>query len=220
MLFWKKSKRQSTGASAGPIDLSRSKIPFDAILVSLGLGRQSTALDIGAGGFVGASTTRYLVDRLQNPIVGLELDPARCEALKEKFGATLEVNNGDIRTFDFGGRTFDIVVADVDCFLIPEVFNNWLPNRLHGLLKPGGFAVLVNFDHIKDPIDASAGISAEVQEGVLPFLIEKFGDRHVTGDNVRKAYAADPLFEGIDAVGKWNGRENVLNWVILRKRSS
>ena len=220
MLFWKRKKPQPTGASAGPIDLSRSKIPFDAILLSLGLGRQSTALDIGAGGFVGASTTRYLIDRLQNPVVGLELAPERCDALKEKFGAALDVRNGDIRTYDFGGKTFDVVVADVDCFLIPEVFDDWLPNTLHGLLKPGGFAILVNFDHIKDPIDASAGISAEVQEGVLPFLIKKFGDRRVTGDNVRSAYANDPLFEGIDAVGKWNGRENVLNWVILRKRSS
>lgn len=214
------SKPRSGGGAVGPINLSLSKIPFDAILLSLGLDRESTALDIGAGGFVGASTTRYLIDRLHNPVVALELAPERCDALKEKFGAALDVHNGDIRTYDFGGKTFDLVVVDIDCFLIPEVYNDWLPNCVHGLMKPGGYAILVNFDQIKDPIDASAGISAEVQEGVLPFLLEKFGDRRLTGDNVRRAYANDPLFEGVDAVGKWNGRENVLNWVVLRKRSS
>ncbi|OPY94473.1 hypothetical protein A5906_12915 [Bradyrhizobium sacchari] len=94
---------------------------------------QKWDLDIGDGGYV---------------LTGIDLDP---EALRIRRDETKDLHEailGDLRTADFGGRTFDVIF---NCYVLEHVsgaqqvlekFNRWV--------KPGGLIIIV----IPDPYSA------------------------------------------------------------------
>src|SRR4051794_41368686 len=78
-----------------PIDgaalrVRRKSTSFRSLLRALHLRRVESVLDVGAGGFVGETTTTHLLDLLDAAVTAVELHPERVAALEERVGDRLE----------------------------------------------------------------------------------------------------------------------------------
>src|SRR2546421_4153499 len=110
-----------------PTEVARSSdSSFRDLVAALQLQGVARILDVGAGGFLGETTTIHLLDLFPDAqITAVELDAERADALKEKFGDRMEVVAGDIEEYA-PPEPFDLVVIDLDSQRVPLVFDRLL----------------------------------------------------------------------------------------------
>ncbi len=130
---------------------------FRAILKLLSLSRGCRVLDVGAGGFMGTTTTVHLLDVLAPEVIAKEINPERANKLAEKYSDRLTVITGSFEqsvTQLLGQAKFDLVVFDIDTPLIPKIFDSMLDTAT-AVLAPRGFVISV-FILPRNRLDRSA----------------------------------------------------------------
>jgi predicted O-methyltransferase YrrM len=176
-------------------------------------------LDVGAGGFAGANTTVHLL-KLKDPrIDAIELVPDRAKVLTEKFAGKINVITGDFLTHDFG-KTYDLVVLDLDSQIIPSLYESWLPGKVKSVLKPGGAVVVLCFGYAPDTPNDTYGLAREIQVVAKEFLQRHFGATSLTPAIVKATYDADRDYAFVTMLGKsnaWRQPETIV-WIGLRRR--
>ncbi len=190
--------------------------PFRRIVAGLGLPRAARVLDIGAGGFVGETTTRHLTDLVDAPVVALERDEGRAAKLAERFGDAIEVVAADAFAYAPADR-FDLAVVDLDTGLIPRVFDELLDRLAAGALAPGGHAVVAI---VTDLALAYAGPSALHVDGAEPmaaFMRERFGRLRLDAEVLARAYDEAGVWRVVDLVPKYaDDPACYVGWAVLR----
>jgi predicted O-methyltransferase YrrM len=205
-----------------PIDVARLRVKrratsFRSLIAALDLRRVDSVLDVGAGGFVGQTTTTHLVDLIDAPITAVELDPDRAAALTEAFGDRLEVVCADAFDWD-DDRTFDLVVLDIDTPRIPAIFEEHLEGRLLALLRPGGVLITVLVNDADQAFHGPKALPASNEQLILSFLERHFGSRRLTDRSLKRHYAEHPHYRALAMVEKWQGDPaNFIAWLALQR---
>ncbi len=109
---------------------------FRGMAQSLRLPERALILDVGAGGFAGATTTAHLVERWPGRVHALEIRPERAQALHDKLGGRITIEVGDFYTYA-PDQPFDLVVLDLDTSGHSRQYYEGIP-KARGLLEPAG----------------------------------------------------------------------------------
>lgn len=195
--------------SAGP--------SFPRVIDALKLPAAPRILDVGAGGFQGETTTVHLIQIPNAVIDAVELDPSRAAALQAKFGDRINVIQGNFLTIDLP-RQYDLVVLDLDAFLIPDIFRSWLPGRVKSVLAPQGKAITLCFGLAPERPDPAFGLADDVRILARQFLLEDFGTATLDEAAVRNKFARDPDFEVVTMQGKHGRLPEAIVWIGLAQR--
>lgn len=210
-----------------PSDCKRSPIPpaavpqrsdssFRNLITALELD-PSRILDVGAGGFVGETTTIHLLDLFpEAKLTAVELDPGRADALRERFGERIEVVTGDVARY-LPEQPFDLTVIDLDSSAVPLVFDDLLEQVLVPLTRPGGVIVtnlaldLYNAYHGPRPL-----LTPENEPLMCAFMLRRFGHLLLTDTRIKAAFAEHSDLTPIVTIEKWPGeRANMMGWLAL-----
>jgi predicted O-methyltransferase YrrM len=206
-----------------PIDgaalrVRRKSTSFRSLLRALGLRRVDSVLDVGAGGFVGETTTTHLLDLLDAAITAVELDRDRVAALRERFGDRLEVVCGDAFEWD-DGRAFDLVVLDIDTPRIPAIFEEHLEGRLLELVRPGGVLIIAIVCDLDQAFHGPKALPSSNEPLIAPFVERHFGSRRLTDRGLKAHYADHPHYRALAMVEKWpRDPGNYIAWLALQRR--
>jgi SAM-dependent methyltransferase len=206
-----------------PIDgtalrVKRGDTSFRSLIATLDLGHVGSVLDVGAGGFVGETTTVHLADLLTAPITAVELNRERADALAERFGDRLEVVCADAFDWD-DERAFDLVVLDIDTPRIPAIFETHLEGKLLDLVRPGGVLISVIVNDAQQAFHGPKALPASNEELISSFLERHFGSRRLTDRGLKAHYADHPHYRALAMVDKWQGDPaNYIAWLALQRR--
>ncbi len=204
----------------GPRDiLTLSDSSFRDLVAALG-GHHRRILDVGAGGFVGATTTVHLLDLFPDAhVTAVELDPTRADALREEFGERIEVVTADIAEYE-AEELFDLIVIDLDTGAVPHIFDVLLEEVLLPLTRPGGLIVtiivldLFNAYHGPRPL-----LARDAEPEMCAFMLRRFGYLYLTDARVKAAYADHGELDPVVTVEKWRADvHNISGWTALRRR--
>jgi predicted O-methyltransferase YrrM len=194
-------------------------IAFLEVVKALRLPDGADILDVGAGGFVGTNTTVHLLKLKDARIDAIELNPDRAKVLAEKFAGQINVVSGDFLTHDFG-KTYDLVVLDLDSQIIPALYEKWLPGKVKSLLKPRGAVVVLCFGYAPQTPNDSYGLAHETQVMAKAFLQRHFHTTALTPAVVKEVFDADADYAFVTMLGKlnaWRQPETIV-WIGLRRR--
>jgi phospholipid N-methyltransferase len=191
---------------------------FSQILISLNLPPNPLILDVGAGGFVGETTTVHLLGLPGAEIDAIELVPDRAHRLSAKFGRRINVINDDFLRHSFGKR-YDLVVLDLDSRIIPALYENWLSGKVRDVLKPNGNVVVLCFGYAPPVPTPRFGLADEVQILAKDFLLRYFGEQTLTPNVVKAAFDKNRDYRFLSMVGKQLERQpETIVWVALQRR--
>lgn len=214
---WPAFERDLLFPTLAPRSLHKGRSGFRAILKNLDLPKGAYALDVGAGGFAGETTTRHLVDVLDAKIDAVELIPELAQKLEAAFPkGRLNVVVGDIFDFKPPAEPYDILVFDLPIIgdQIETLIPRWLPH-----LKPGGYVVtdfvydLAQTFDSRDPL-----LNPPRREEFQNLLMHRFGATRVDAVTAQRAYFGTPLtVRGL--VDKWLCRAAFrgFGWLVLQK---
>jgi hypothetical protein len=189
---------------------------FRAILRLLGLPIGCKVLDVGAGGFLGETTTVHLLDVLQANVIGIELDIEKAQRLKEKFGERIEVFIGRWEEYSTE-EPQDLIIFDLDSQSIPTIFDSFIESALP-MLGPRGVIVSL-FIYDADAVFDSEKPLLNPRDKQLhkAFLMRKFGTDKVDRVAAEKAFSGS-AFAVRGITDKWMEHRG-LGWIALQKRS-
>lgn len=214
---WPAFERDLLFPTLAPLAMRVGSSGFRAILKDLDLPKGAKALDVGAGGFAGATTTRHLVDILDAKIDAVELIPELAEKLEAAFPkGRLNVVVGDIFDFKPPAEPYDILVFDLPIIgdQIETLIPRWLPH-----LKPGGY-VLTDFVYdLAQTFDCREPLLNPTRRTEFEDLLtHRFRATHVDPVTAQRAYFGTPLtVRGI--VDKWLCKSPCrgFGWLVLQK---
>ena len=202
------------------LGLQRTSSAFRDLVAELDTSGVDSVLDIGAGGFVGATTTEHLLDVLDARVTAIELDADRADALRKRFGDRVEVVVGDAWEWD-DGRAFDLVVLDIDTPRIPGIFEEHLEGRLLQLVRPGGLVISVIVSDVALAYHGPKAMRAENEPEMAAFLDGYFGTRHLTETAVKERFARHAHYRALALVDKWrDDPANYVAWLALQRLRS
>jgi hypothetical protein len=207
--------------SISPADVpERTNSSFRDLVELLVPQKINRILDVGGAGFLGETTTVHLIDLFpEAEITVVELDQARADAMREKFGERLQVVNSAVEDFTHSSA-FDLIVVDLDTTRMPGVFD-LLPGKLAELLASNGFVLAGIFTDVEKAFEGDNSLPAANAPLIRPALEERFGTPHITNDVLKSYFDKDPFYEAIVSVDKWRGDEaNFIGWLLLRGRAS
>jgi cyclopropane fatty-acyl-phospholipid synthase-like methyltransferase len=155
---------------------------FRAILKLLHLPRGCRALDVGAGGFLGTTTTVHLIDVLAAEVTALEINPERASKLAAKFGDRLTVVASSFEQYIVqlsGENKYNLVVFDIDTPLIPKIFDTMI-DAASAVLTSDGFIISVFIYDIDGTFNCEPPLLSRLGKALQEeFLIGKFGTTKV-----------------------------------------
>jgi hypothetical protein len=189
---------------------------FRGLLESLQLTGVESILDVGAGGFLGKTTTVHLLDLYGGAVTAVELDGVRAHKLAVAFGDKITVHTGDVAAF--AGGPFDLVVIDLDMSRIPMVHRELVPGSLARLARPGGLLVTNTFNDVVGLLIDQPEVANDTLIALRDFVIDEYGTLVANEEHLQRRFANDPLFEFLGFAPKFPDREHsVVGWVALRR---
>jgi hypothetical protein len=193
---------------------------FCEVLSALELPNSPVILDVGAGGFVGSTTTVHLARVPGARIDAVELVPELARKLDEKFAGQINVVNGDFLSYPFDKR-YDLVCLDLDSGFIPALFENWLPGKVKEILHPTGAVIVLCFGYAPKSFSPEFGLAEESQILADRFLPRYFGTNVLTPDVVKAAFENNTDYRFISMAGKefHDGRPETIVWIGLQRRA-
>ncbi|AIF82013.1 hypothetical protein I862_07295 [endosymbiont of Acanthamoeba sp. UWC8] len=195
------------------------KTNFENLIEYLDTSLIRNILDIGAGGFVGETTTKHLTNYFkQSKIIALEKRIEACEQLEKKFAGKIEVICGDIANFN-KGAPYDLIVIDLDASLITWIYEELLENQLYKLLKPNGYIIAIGIANIKNAKKFFSEEAARtLQEQWCPFMKKYIKASGMTLENMKIKFHESDKYYVLNVLDKWDKKENVVNWVFFQKK--
>jgi predicted O-methyltransferase YrrM len=199
---------------------NESASAFNDLVASLAPAPARRILDVGAGGFLGTTTTEFLIAQFPDAEVwAVEIDEDRAQGLREKFGDSLEVVTTDVAAFETE-EPFDLVVLDLDSGRIPMTFERLLPDVVPRLLRPGGLLVTLTFTNIISAYGGPRAFPPGNAQAAADFMSRYFGRPVLSDAHVKTVFAADRQYEPLALVEKFRGDpHSFVGWLALRRRS-
>ena len=196
---------------------------FAWLLTQLSLPVAPRIVDVGAGGFVGQTTTRHLVKIPDADITAVEISPDRAQRLAEAFGERVKVICGDFDTVELPG-TYDLVCVDTDVKVMSIAFKEWLHGRVYRMLNRGGYAIFINLSSWANAIAGGPAIHYGVddrrrlQDGdvIYDFMLNYWGALEVAPEMVCQKFSKDPFYKAIAVKDKWLAK-NIVTWICWEK---
>ena len=190
---------------------------FRAALKSLVLPPSPTILDVGAGGFAGATTMVHLVDCFPGVVDGIEIRPERAKAVAEKFGDRVRLFTGDFLQME-AAWAYDLLTFDLDSGLQDALFNLFLP-RAAAMLAPHGKVVAGIIYDLEGAYGGETPLLNPVgRADHEAFMTGFFGTTALTPETAAPALAKQG-FAVLGLVDKWmaSGQKNAIGWLVLEK---
>ncbi|MFI5015375.1 MAG: hypothetical protein ACHQAY_23820 [Hyphomicrobiales bacterium] len=190
-----------------------------AILSLLDLPPHPTTVDVGAGGFVGDTTTQPILDILGGKVICIEADPSYSLALGWKFGDRITNIPGYYGAIGVNAP-HDLVVLDIHTNFVPQIFDELLDFAVEDGLKPGGFLISVIVYNPSVAYHEETGLlNAGNRAAQEAFLRRYFGTELLDASILAGKFAAHKEFEFVALVDKYMGEgRNCVGWVVLRRR--
>lgn len=203
-------------AGLAPTVLDHAGSGFRALLKCLTPPTKPRVLDVGAGGFLGETTTVHLLDVLDARIDAVENNPDRARALQQKFGSRVSVFAEDFGNFDTA-ELYDLIVFDLDSDLIGAQYERFLPITSR-MLKPKGIIIAsLIYDSAVAYDPASDLLSPGGRPAYEAFLKRYFGTLKLTS-NILDYRLFGEGFAVLGLVDKWMAeRPQALGWLALEK---
>lgn len=192
---------------------------FRDLVASLGC-TPRRILDVGAGGFVGETTTVHLVELFPTArITAVEYVAERIDPLRERFGPRLDVVQADIADYQ-PDAPFELVVVDFDLAVLHGRFRIPFDDVFIGLTAPGGILVTDMLVNHHNAFHGPQGtVSPDAEQPLLEFLDREFGTTIVTPEVLVTRLADHPTLEPLALVEKWRGdSSNFVGWAAFRRR--
>jgi hypothetical protein len=118
---------------------------FEKMLQELNLPYQCKVLDVGAGGFVGETTTKHLVTRFEH-VIAVERDKTACDSLRLKFGMNeLKIHCCPIEEFE-ATYQYDLMVIDLNEPQIPFIKDTLIPYYGKQFVRVGGHIITLWYE--------------------------------------------------------------------------
>jgi len=189
---------------------------FRSAVIRMKLPKSARALDLGAGGFAGTTTTKHLVDFCAT-IDAVELDPVRAAALRDAFpDKRVNVIEGSAYDTTLTGP-YDIIVSDIDTGQIPAQATT-LAQNCRQMLNRGGFYVIVFIFDLKNVFKPEAPMVSPIVLPILDdFMASSFGTTRVTTETMTPFYKSMG-YEVCGLVNKYLPPRDRggIGWLILR----
>ena len=194
---------------------------FRDLLAAARLSNVRRILDVGAGGFVGQTTTIHLLDLFPAAeIVGLELHEGRARTLDEALGDRVEVVAMALEDY-LPTAPFDLIVVDLDTGRIPGIFDTLLPGPIARMLPPGGVVVSVIVTDLVGAFDPRnpKGFPPSSRQRIADPLLARFGTPTLSDAVLKSGFAEDPRYRAVASVDKFRGDpHNPVGWLMLQRR--
>jgi SAM-dependent methyltransferase len=181
-----------------------------SLLYKIDVLQEHSVLDIGAGGFGGEYTTKYIIQRYNHKKITL-MDVE--QFFMPKIAKYTDCNKvcADFFQYDFGNEKFDLITVDL-CTKVQ--FGRWqeIWEKIGEILNTNGYVIFngimnINFIHL-----LNARHSTENESLIRTHLKETYGTDILTESHY-KEYFAKQGYEFI-AIEK---RTELLNWVLVKK---
>jgi hypothetical protein len=204
-----------------PVDVEKAQSSgFAAIVSALPLPSRPVVVDVGEGGFVGATTTDHLVRLIDGTVLCLEPQKHLAARLADKFGNNITIIDGVYGNTGVK-QPFDLIVFDLPSGAIPSIYHKLLDFALADGLREGGYAIcLLIYDLPKLYLSSKASFSTTGYSAQKEFMTAYFGAEKVDPAIIEAAFVNDPRFEFIGLVDKFLEDDSGIGWVVLRRRPS
>lgn len=195
-----------------------NNLGFRAIIKALPIKMGCRALDVGAGGFVGQSTTVHLLELLAAQIDAVELSKERAEKLLERFGNKLQVWAQDIFTFNWPLGKYDLIVMDLDSAVIPLMMENLVPIAKDHLAQSGYMILVTIYDaeevyNAENPLLPVGGRDKQIE-----FMNRYYGTPKLAVETARRVFEGSNLTV-VGIVDKYMGTSRrCVGWLVLQKK--
>ncbi len=193
---------------------------FNDLIGSLDI-RPARVLDVGAGGFLGETTTRYLLESFPAAeVVAVEHNEERAAALAEKYADTPRLSVVAQSFFDHESEPYDLVVLDLDSGLVPRIFSELLDGRVFDLLAPSGVVITVTITHAESSFDGGPRSLAPANRMSTGKRLEKiFGTGRIDDVALKSHFEGHPRYRAIVAVDKFRDDQgSPVGWLTLQRR--
>lgn len=192
---------------------------FRAALKSIDLPANPRVLDVGAGGFLGETTTIHLLSLLDARVDAVEINPDRARALQQKFGDRIRVFSQDFEKFAPGDR-YDLIVFDLDSHLIAAQYERFLTVAAK-MVKPGGKIINSIIYDSATAYDPEAELLNQAgQADYDAFLRRYFGTTRLTPETIDYRLFSEG-FAVLGLIDKWmEDTTKALGWLVLEKVAS
>jgi predicted O-methyltransferase YrrM len=145
---------------------------FLTALTELQLPAGARVLDIGAGGFCGETTTKYLC-RFHDDITAVENDPVLSHALEARYPQVKVVCADGLDFMRKTALSFDLIVIDIN--LDDALYSDFLP-AAKNCLPPGGFIIAeCIYDHGAAFNPRNPRLPLALSEPTRDFMLSRFG---------------------------------------------
>ena len=190
---------------------------FRDLVAALGPLDVTRILDVGAGGFVGDVTTRYLLELFpEATVTAVELDPGRADALRERFGDQVEVVTGDIREIPFD-EPFDLVALDLDSGAIPLIYEELIDGVIANATHANSVVVTLVMTSHEQAFSGPKAFKSGA-EFHAAFMTREFGALELTDDVLKAHFDVNPRYDALVLVDKWrDDPANFIGWLALRR---
>jgi len=195
-----------------------NNLGFRAIIKALPIETGCRALDVGAGGFVGQSTTVHLLELLAAQIDAVELSKERAEKLLERFGNKLQVWAQDIFTFNWPLGKYDLIVMDLDSAVIPLMMEKLVPIAKDHLAQSGYMILGTIYDaeevyNAENPLLPVGGRDKQIE-----FMNRYYGAPKLDVETARRVFEGSNLTV-VGIVDKYMGTSRrCVGWLVLQKK--
>ena len=168
------------------------------LLVSLGIDRDSTVVDIGAGT---GQLSLAIVDVCKR-VIAVDVSPVMLRRLRVKAAATgvthLEVEQAGFLSYEHSGPLADAVYSRFALHHLPDFWKAVALDRIHAMLRPGGFFRLWDVVYSFAPAEAAdrveewcAAGSDDVGDGWSRAELEE----HVRDEGSTFTWLLEPMIE-------------------------
>lgn len=189
---------------------------FRAITTRLLVPKGCSTLDVGAGGFLGNTTTKHLIEVLDAQVDAVEIDAELARKLDEKFAGRIKVYNLPIQDLPKVELKYDIIISDLP--MVPWQINSFVPDWL-GTLKPGGYYILCTVYDLVGMFDGKEPLmDRSIRPDFEQFLLDRFGTTTIDPRTAQKAFIGSGLTVRA-IVDKWSLRSprRGFGFIVLQK---
>jgi SAM-dependent methyltransferase len=185
-------------------------------LGALGVGRDSTVVDIGAGTGSFAAALRQRVAR----VVAVDVSPAMVTLMRER---GIEAVEGGFLSYQHQGERPDIVFSRNALHHLPDFWKVIALERVARLLRPRGVLILEDLIYSFRPADAADAIEAWLDAAPADPATGWTADQlaeHVRDEHSTFAWLLEPMFDqaGFDIEDHWHSESRIYAAYICRVR--
>jgi 2-polyprenyl-3-methyl-5-hydroxy-6-metoxy-1,4-benzoquinol methylase len=133
---------KAAGWDNNPVYLERSKAIADALISSIPIREEMTAIEYGAG----TGITSFLLKDSLREITLMDNSTGMLEVTNEKIRAAkvenLKALKFDLEHDDYTGARVDLIISQMVLHHISDIVN--IIRKFHGMLNPGGFLAIAD----------------------------------------------------------------------------